>query len=278
MDAISQLSGNKPTAETGVRVIQFTDCHLGPVESESLLGLNTDQSLEDVLQLIQQNESSIDQLLCTGDVASAGHSDGYQRFHQMVRRYFKQPLAWLPGNHDSSEIMSVSARAIGIETRLVNVGNWLIVMLDSSVPDQVYGHLEAGELDYLSYVLRHNEQNKPVMVCLHHQPVAVGSEWIDQYIVRNSAALFELIDQFPQVKIVSCGHVHQEFSAKRKNVDLLATPSTCVQFKPLCDKFTVDTQMPGYRWFQLFDDGTFSTGVHRVTGKSYVIDYKSAGY
>jgi Icc protein len=278
MDAISQHSGNKPTAETGVRVIQFTDCHLGPVESESLLGLNTDQSLEDVLQLIQQKESSIDQLLCTGDVASAGHSDGYQRFHQLVRRYFKQPLAWLPGNHDSSEIMSVSAQAMGIETRLVNAGNWLIVMLDSSVPDQVYGHLEAGELDYLSYVLRHNEQNKPVMVCLHHQPVAVGSEWIDQYIVRNAAALFELIDQFPQVKIVSCGHVHQEFSAKRKGVDLLATPSTCVQFKPLCDKFTVDTQMPGYRWFQLFDDGTFSTGVHRVTGKSYVIDYKSAGY
>lgn len=278
MDAFSQQSGTKPRTQSGVQVIQFTDCHLGPMESESLLGLNTDQSLEDVLQLIQQNETHIDQLLCTGDIASAGHSDGYQRFHQMVRRYFKQPLAWLPGNHDSSDIMSASAKVMNIEPRLVAVGNWLIIMLDSSVPEQVYGYLKASELDYLSYVLRNNHQNKPVMVCLHHQPIAVGSEWIDQYIVRNAAALFELIDQFPQVKIVSWGHVHQEFSAKRKNVSLLATPSTCVQFKPSCQKFTVDTQMPGYRWFNLNDDGSFSTGIHRVTGKSYVIDYKSAGY
>jgi 3',5'-cyclic-AMP phosphodiesterase len=277
MDALTPES-NTTQASAGARVIQFTDCHLGPVESETLLGLNTDQSLEDVLQLIQRNEPRVDQLLCTGDVASEGHSDGYLRFHQLVRRYFKQSLAWLPGNHDSAEIMSASAKLLNIESRLVSVGNWLIIMLDSSVPGQVYGHLEASELDYLSYVLRHNHDNKPVMVCLHHQPVAVGSEWIDQYIVKNASALFELIDQFPQVKILSWGHVHQEFVAKRKNVDFFATPSTCVQFKAGCKKFTVDTLMPGYRWFQLNPDGSFSTGVNRVTDKSYVIDYKSAGY
>jgi 3',5'-cyclic-AMP phosphodiesterase len=275
MDA---LTPDINTAQPGVRVIQFTDCHLGPVESETLLGLNTDQSLEDVLQLIQQKEPRIDQLLCTGDVASEGHAEGYNRFHKLVRRYFKQPLAWLPGNHDSAEIMSSSAKALGIEPRSVSVGNWLIVMLDSSVAGHVYGNLEASELDYLSYLLRHNHDNKPVMVCLHHQPVAVGTEWLDQYTVKNATRLFELIDQFPQVKIVSWGHVHQEFVSKRKNVDLFATPSTCVQFKPHCKKFTVDTLMPGYRWFQLNHDGSLLTGVNRVTDKSYVIDYKSAGY
>ncbi len=277
MDALTPES-NTYQASAGARVIQFTDCHLGPVESETLLGLNTDQSLEDVLQLIQRKEPHIDQLVCTGDVASEGNTEGYLRFHKLVRRYFKQPLAWLPGNHDSAEIMSVSAKSLGIEPRLVTAGNWLIVMLDSSVPGQVYGHLEASELDYLSYVLRHNHDNKPVMLCLHHQPVNVGSEWIDQYIVKNAAALFDLVGQFSQVKIISWGHVHQEFVGKRNNIDLFATPSTCVQFKAQCKKFTVDTLMPGYRWFQLNPDGSFSTGVNRVTDKSYVIDYKSAGY
>ncbi|HEX7764018.1 MAG TPA: 3',5'-cyclic-AMP phosphodiesterase, partial [Cellvibrio sp.] len=65
---------------------------------------------------------------------------------------------------------------------------------------------------------------------------------------------------------------------QRKGVSLLATPSTCVQFKPKCDNFTVDTQMPGYRWFDLRADGQFDTGVARVTNKQYVIDYRSAGY
>jgi Icc protein len=260
-----------------VRLIQITDCHLGPQQSETLLGLNTDQSLEDVLQLIQQGEPHFDQLVCTGDIASAGHVDCYQRFAQSIRRYFPQPVSWLAGNHDSAEIMASQQYALGIQGRLVTLGDWLLVLLDSSVPGQVYGQLAASELDFLAHVLEMHP-DKHTIVALHHQPVPVGSVWIDQYIVRNADTFFQLIDQHPQVKLITWGHVHQEFQQQRKNVTLLATPSTCVQFKPLCDDFTVDTQMPGYRWFELNNDGTFATGIARVTNKQYVIDYKSAGY
>lgn len=116
------------------------------------------------------------------------------------------------------------------------------------------------------------------MIALHHQLVPVGSAWIDQYIVNNAESLFGIIDSRPQVKVVTWGHVHQEFKAIHKGIPLFATPSTCVQFKPKCDNFKVDTLMPGYRWFDLNEDGSFTTGVERVTGKQYVIDYKSAGY
>jgi len=260
-----------------VRLIQITDCHLGPQQSESLLGLNTDQSLADVLQLIQRNEPEFDHLLCTGDIASAGHADCYQRFSRMLRAYFSQPISWLPGNHDSAEIMAKQAVLLGFEGRLVITDYWVIVLLDSSVPGHVYGQLAAAELDFLQHQLA-NHKGKHVMVCLHHQPVLVGSRWIDQYIVRNADALFQLVDAYPQVKIVTWGHVHQDYCRQRGSVTLLATPSTCVQFKPLCDDFTVDTAMPGYRWYELNDDGSFTSGVERVTDKQYVIDYKSAGY
>ena len=260
-----------------MRLIQITDCHLGPQQSETLLGLNTDQSLEDVLQLIQQEQPRFDHLVCTGDIASAGHADCYQRFAQSIRRYFSQPLSWLPGNHDSADIMASQQDVLGIEGRLIDLGKWLLVLLDSSVPGQVYGQLAASELDFLAHVLAANP-DKHIIVSLHHQPVPVGSVWIDQYIVRNADALLQLVDSYTQVKIVLWGHVHQEFQAQRNHLTLLATPSTCVQFKPLCDDFTVDTQMPGYRWLELNDDGTFATAVARVTNKQYVIDYKSAGY
>lgn len=276
----SLLIALEPTIEgrePPVRLIQITDCHLGPQQSETLLGLNTDQSLEDVLQLIQQAEPRFDHLICTGDVASAGHVDCYRRFAHSIRRYFPQPLSWLAGNHDSAEIMASLQDSLNIQGRLVTLGNWILVLLDSSVSGQVYGQLAASELDFLAHVLK-SHSDKHVIVCLHHQPVAVGSQWIDQYVVRNADAFFQLVDGFPQVKAIVWGHVHQDFQQLRNNVMLMATPSTCVQFKPLCDEFTVDTQMPGYRWFELNDDGTFSTGVARVTNKQYVIDYKSAGY
>lgn len=260
-----------------MRLIQITDCHLGPLQSEALLGLNTDQSLEDVLELIQRKEPAFDQILCTGDIASAGHISCYKRFVQILRRYFAQPLSWLPGNHDSADTMNTAELNALAESRIVHMGEWLVVLLDSSVPGQVYGQLSGAELDYLAHVLEKNPE-KHTIVALHHQLICVGSAWIDQYVVRNAQAVFDIIDQHSQVKMVVWGHVHQDFASHHNNIALYATPSTCVQFKAGCDDFTVDTLMPGYRWFELNADGTYSTGVERVTGKQYVIDYKSAGY
>jgi hypothetical protein len=48
---------------------------------------------------------------------------------------------------------------------------------------------------------------------------------------------------------------------------MLATPSTCVQFKPHCANFTLDTIAPGWRWLELHADGTLTTEVCRLTGK-----------
>lgn len=260
-----------------MRLIQITDCHLGSQSSETLLGLNTDESLKDVLQLIQQVEPPFEHLVCTGDVTGDGHVDGYRRFIHTVRSYFQQSVSWLAGNHDSADVMASQQENLGIQGRCVDLGKWLLVLLDSSVPGQVYGQLAASELDYLEHVLEH-QSDKFIIVALHHQPVPVGSLWLDQYVVRNADALFKLIENHKQVKMIIWGHVHQEFSSRRNHTPLYATPSTCVQFKPLCDDFTVDTQMPGYRWFELNDDGTFATGVVRVTDKQYAIDYKSEGY
>lgn len=257
------------------RIIQISDCHLGPLTSEALLGLNTDESLHDVLALIAEKETDFDYLVCTGDIASAGHETCYRRFISIVGQYFSQPLAWLPGNHDSAAIMS--SLDLAPEARAVEQGNWLLLLLDSVVPFKVHGNFEQGELDYLEHMLSANP-DKHVIVMLHHQPVLVGSIWIDQYILRNADAFFAIIDRFPSVKAVVWGHVHQDFTGERNGVQLIATPSTCVQFKPKCDDFTVDTLMPGYRWFDLNQNGSFTTGVERVTGKEYVIDYKSAGY
>jgi Icc protein len=263
---------NKP-----VRIIQITDSHLGPETSESLLGLNTDQSLDDVLQLIAREQPVIDQIVCTGDIASAGHDICYNRFVNTLRRYFSAPLAWLAGNHDSAAMMAEVTMPNPPEMRQIVLGNWLVLLLDSAVPGQVYGYLADTELEYLQRALAANP-DKHLMIMLHHQPVPVGSAWIDQYILRNADAFFGILDQHPQIKAVVWGHVHQDFLAERKGVKLIATPSTCVQFQPLCDDFTVDTQMPGYRWFELHNDGSFETGISRVTDKQYNIDYKSAGY
>ena len=66
-----------PTKEHAMRLIQITDSHLGPDSEELLLGLNTDDSLIDVLQLIAAEQTAVDALVCTGDIASNPHTGGH---------------------------------------------------------------------------------------------------------------------------------------------------------------------------------------------------------
>jgi Icc protein len=108
--------------------------------------------------------------------------------------------------------------------------------------------------------------------------VPVGSRWIDPIGVRNPEAFFAVLDRFPQVRAVLWGHIHQEYDQLRNGVRLLASPSTCVQFAPGSEEFQVDKEAPGYRWLRLHADGSLETGVSRVTGIAFEVDYSVKGY
>lgn len=257
-------------------LLQITDCHLGSQPNEQLLGLNTDESLCDVLQALHANVPNPDLLLATGDISNDGGVESYERFLRFVRQYFPTtPLAWLPGNHDDPTNMD-QVSEIPIEAHH-RVAGWNMILLDSKIPMEEGGALEQRELDRLKTELS-KFSDMPTMIFLHHQMLAVGSAWVDQYAVKNSHAFFEIVDRFKNVKAISWGHVHQEYNSLRKGVALMATPSTCVQFTPKHDEFQVDTIMPGYRHYKLYPDGRFTTKVHRVEQKKYAINFAATGY
>jgi Icc protein len=112
----------------------------------------------------------------------------------------------------------------------------------------------------------------PVLVCLHHPPVPVGSAWLDGVGLQNGAALLEVLDRNPQVRGVIAGHVHQEFDQQRGALRLLTTPSTCAQFTPRMQHCVMDQRPPGYRRLSLHEDGTLATRVGwlpEVVGKPH---------
>jgi Icc protein len=260
-----------------VRLIQITDCHLGARVEDVLLGINTDQSLRDVLQNIKLDGKEISAIVCTGDIANDSHPECYSRFVSIVREEFSVPLAWVPGNHDHRDVMAQGEYQSLAESRLLRVGEWQVLLVDSSVVGEVHGEVSERELSHIAKILDATPEI-PTIVALHHQPIVVGSAWIDKYIIQNATELLTLLVKYAQVKLVMFGHVHQEFTGQYKHIQLFATPSTCAQFKPGCEDFTVDTLMPGYRWFDLNADGSFSTGVSRIAHKSYSVDLAAQGY
>ena len=260
-----------------IRVLQITDCHLGQDANESLLGLKTADSLDDVLKRAAKDEQRFDIVLNSGDISNDGTPESYDRFIHAVRRYLPgTPIAWLEGNHDDPGSMR-AIQSSAPQTDYLTLGDWRIILLNSRVPFEERGELPQHELDRMERLLA-SDPMAPTMIFLHHQLVPVGSAWIDQYVVSNADEFFAITDRYDNVKAVSWGHVHQEFFTVRHGVDLLATPSTCVQFKPKSDDFMVDDVMPGYRIYELSPNGVYTTKVSRVAERSYDIDFASAGY
>jgi Icc protein len=260
-----------------VRVVQLTDTHLKAYAGGQLLGLDTDSSLQAVVDLVRDEYPEPDLLLGTGDLADAGAADAYRRlqgyFEQITTRHY-----WLPGNHDLRDVM-IDVAGAGRLPRELRIGNWQVLLLDSQLPGEVGGHLGGAELACLEATLAAGAAAQlHALICLHHQPVPIGCAWLDQQMVSDAPALFQVLARFPRVRGVLWGHVHQELQTQRAGLLLMCSPSTCVQFLPGQEDFAVDPQAPGFRWLELYADGRIDSGVSRVKDRSFSVDTESGGY
>lgn len=266
------------TRDNIVRVVQLTDTHLCQARGGTLLGMDTDHSLQAVIDLVKKERPAVDLLLGTGDLADGGTRSAYDR----LQAYFDQLTAanyWLPGNHDGRSAMEAAAGCPERLCREIRAGGWQILLLDSQVPGEVGGTLGDAELALLENALQSaREQSLYTLVCLHHQPVAVGCDWLDEQMVSDADAFFAVLDRYPGVRAVLWGHVHQEVDRQRNSVRLLASPSTCVQFAAGSANFKADDRPPGYRWLDLHGDGRIETGVSRVWDTQFTVELDSGGY
>ncbi len=261
-----------------MQLVQLTDCHLGHSPGSKLQGMNTDHSLQAVIDLVKRERKQTDLVLGTGDLSDHGANAAYGRLYQYFGQICEASF-WLPGNHDNWCDMAADSGANQQLSNEIRVGNWQILMLDSQVPGAIGGELGAGQLTLLDDCLqRAGREGLHTLICLHHQPVAIGSDWLDQQMLADAEEFFTLVEQHSSVKAILWGHIHQQIDRERDGIALLATPSTCVQFAPGHAAFKVDDLPPGYRWLDLAPDGTISTGVSRVQGISFTVELDSGGY
>lgn len=258
------------------RVLQLTDPHLMANASGELLGVNTRSSLNAVIENVLETHGQPDLILATGDLAQDASREAYRVFGESLK-VFSCKSAWLAGNHDDTDKLRQVAAQYQADHRSIVQGGWQIILLDSSVPGKVLGRLAQSELDFLEQMLTQHPE-LPALVTLHHHPVNIGSDWMEKIGLQNRDAFWEIIDRFPQVKIVLWGHVHQKHDLDRNGVRLLATPSTCIQFASKSVKFSVEDKAPGYRWFELQSTGDFTTEVRRALNFEFELDQNSSGY
>ncbi len=260
-----------------VRLVQVTDCHIYSDPDAKLLGVNTRDSFEAVCSRVQKEEWRPDGLLVTGDLSQDSSKESYQYLEQSLNS-MDIPSFWLAGNHDKPDLMMkcLSKGCVSTAKKII-IGNWLIVLLDSSVPNKVYGELNETQLNFLENCLKQHPK-KHALVSLHHHPINVNSDWIDNVGLKNTEQFTQIIEQHQQVKAVIWGHIHQEYHREINGVQWIATPSSCVQFTPKSKDFSADVKAPGYRYISLFANGDIESVVHRVDDFEFSVDHSIIGY
>jgi len=241
------------------RLIQFTDTHLSGDAAATLRGVASLPALHAAIADAQRRCQQPDGILLTGDLVQ-DDPDGYP----LIRQVFgasQVPVMCLAGNHDLPDHMRATLRdapfRIGGE---VEFGRWLVVLLDTWVEHDAGGRIGAAQLGHLREVLQ-THRNHHVLICLHHHPIPMRSEWLDQVGLADADEFMAIVRQNPNVRGVLWGHVHQSLDSFVHGVRFMASPSTCAQFLPNSDDFALDNRPPGYRVLDLLPDGSIATEV-----------------
>jgi len=266
------LYENDSSPDRIFRVIQLSDSHLLTDADDRLKGVATWRTFESVMERIARENPQPDLLIATGDLVHDGPLAVYARFRECIGS-IGIPVRVLPGNHDDPALL---AGIFGVDpeqsaanaTDTINfghaiLGNWLMVFLNTIVPDMQYGMLDARELARLDALLG-DHPGYHALLCLHHHPIPRKDEVAHFPGLRNAESFFSVVDRHPQVRGVIWGHIHSAFEAGRGDIRLFGTPSTCFQFNTVLEQIPPAEGPPAYRRLMLKPDGVIESEVAPV--------------
>jgi Icc protein len=261
-----------------ISILQISDLHVLPHSNDKLLGVATEYYFKQALQHAFEQYPQFDLILVSGDLAQDPCLASYQRIYETFSACQIKTVC-LPGNHDDWRLMRqvLNKEYLSCEKQVL-WDDWQLINLNSQKLTDPGGFLQQAELDFLINCLV-NEPKRHAMIAVHHNCTPSYSAWLDTMIISNAPDFFAILKDYPQVKVITTGHIHQLLDVQEQGIRVLGVPSTCFQFKPNCKDFTLDTiAPPGYRLLQLYPDGQIQTQVQRLPFAIAELHTNSAGY
>jgi Icc protein len=244
-----------------VHVVQFSDCHLLADIHGKHLGANVYEHLARVLNDIKQLPI-IDAIIFTGDLSQDHSLASYQHFKVLVE-HTNLPVAVsiVAGNHDDITLIKqqLNTDAFSFETTL-QIGSWQVNLVDSTT-DSPDGFINISQLEKQLSATTADYQ----LLVHHHHSLDVGY-FIDRHGLINQQQYWQCCHQFPNLKAVLCGHVHQAIDLRsEQGIAMYSCPATSVQFAKHPMNCEAAQCIPGYRLFTLTPTGEITTQIRYVS-------------
>jgi 3',5'-cyclic-AMP phosphodiesterase len=173
-------------------------------------------------------------LIHTGDVTHHGDA----AIHNGVRARLEAtgiPYAVIPGNHDENEVLRAAFAdkpwmpKEGFLHFVIELPPVRLICLDTTIPGKVEGTMCPERMAWLEARLA-EAPAAPTIIAMHHPVFRIGRASSDARPFGNAAAFTELVGRYPNVALVTAGHVHCTLQARIGQAVALAVPSTAYQF------------------------------------------------
>ena len=257
------------------RLLHITDLHIRPEPNDTLAGILPDMNLKAVLTEAFQLYPAFDLIVISGDLAQDPCLASYQRIREILTPY-QTPVLSVPGNHDSLEMMQsvLHAEQFSCATSL-DIEGWQVICVNSQQENSNQGWISSAEMQRLKLAFKNPALS---VLVIHHHFLDTGSPWMDGMKIGNAAEFLDVIADQKQLKLIVHGHIHQELQWWFRAINVVATPSTAVQFAPLAPAFQLTDKAPGFRVIELDATGNFSTHCHYLSNPPQSADLVRKAY
>ena len=212
---------------------QLTDLHLRAPGSLAYGRVDTNDFFRKAIDELARLSPAPDAYLLTGDLTDFGRADEYAQLARGIGQLGK-PAYLLPGNHDERAAMRAAFPAHAhlqgdlpfIQYR-IDLGGLALLTLDTVVPRQSHGILDAARLDWLR---EHLDHTTPTVIAMHHPPFTTHIGHMDRIgLLEGSAELEALLAGHRNIERIVCGHLHRSIQARFANTFASTGPSPAHQ-------------------------------------------------
>jgi 3',5'-cyclic AMP phosphodiesterase CpdA len=228
--------------------IHLTDTHL--VAPGSLLyGLDPQARLEAAVASIAVRHGPGSACpaafaVITGDLTHFGEPAAYHALGAALDR-LPFPAHLLLGNHDDRPAFRAAFPDAPADDGFVQLAldtpMGRMILLDTHVPGAHHGELCVTRLAWLA--ARLEETDAPVLLFLHHNPLAVGIVPMDALMLRQSAELWEVLSPHRgRIRHIFFGHLHRPINGSWRGVSFSTIRATSHQ---VALDFAASTHVPG---------------------------------
>jgi 3',5'-cyclic AMP phosphodiesterase CpdA len=233
-----------------VTVLHLSDTHLTGHTGALVMDVDPDDRMAIVLEAWARSGEHADLIVHTGDVSDDESVAGPARVAAALAP-LGAPILAVCGNHDlPSAVRAAFGEAISVE-----VGAWRVVGLESSMPSEIHGWIDAE----VAMDLLDGYDTRPTIVAMHPPPRCRSSNpW---FRLEGATELLDALAARPHVRALLSGHLHDACEPAGPGVlQLLNGPSVLAAIAHRGDDMQIGAPgaPTGARILRLADDGTLT--------------------